>query len=65
MSNKQKGELATLKAMFKWLLFSILWQGLEVLFYGQPRPSTEDTIIGFILFCYINKSEYLKLGLVE
>jgi len=63
MSDKRKRELATLRAMFKWLLIAILWQGLEWLMYGEPRPSTEDTIIGFIIFYYIDKSEFLKLGL--
>ena len=63
MSDKRKRELATLRAMFKWLLIAILWQGLEWLMYGEPRPSTEGTIIGFIIFYYIDKSEFLKLGL--
>lgn len=63
MNEKQKKQLATLKAMFKWLLIALLWQGLEWLMYREPRPSTEDTIIGFIIFYYIDKSEFLKLGL--
>ena len=38
------------------------WQGLELWFYGATRPSNEDTIIGFFLWYYIVRCEYMKRG---
>lgn len=46
----------------KWLLIGMLWQGLELWFYGTTRPSNEDTIIGFFLWYYIVRCEYMKRG---
>lgn len=47
MSENEIREYALMKATFKWLLIGMLWQGLELWFYGATRPSNEDTIIGF------------------
>ncbi len=62
MSENEIREYALMKATFKWLLISMLWQGLELWFYGTTRPSNEDTIIGFILWYYIIRYEFLKRG---
>ena len=53
MSENEIREYALMKATFKWLLIGMLWQGLELWFYGTTRPSNEDTIIGFLLWYYI------------
>lgn len=50
----------TVKAAFKWLALVMLWQFLEVLFYGEVQPRIVDDIIGFFLWYYIYKSEYYK-----
>lgn len=62
MSENEIREYALMKATFKWLLISMLWQGLELWFYGATRPSNEDTIIGLILWYYIIRYEFLKRG---
>ena len=65
MNNKQKREsLATLRAMIKFLLISLLWGWLEWIAYGEVRPSTEDTIISLFLFYYIEQCEFRKLDLL-
>lgn len=60
MSENEIREYALMKATFKWLLIGMLWQGLELWFYGTTRPSNEDTIIGFVLWYYIIRYEFLK-----
>lgn len=66
MSENEIREYALMKATFKWLLIGMLWQGLELWFYGTTRPSNEDTIIGFLLWYYIVRCECMKRGsLVE
>ena len=62
-SQREKKEFATLRAGFKYILISLLWVGLEWVLYGEPRPSTEDTIISFFLFWYIDQCEFRKLDL--
>ena len=61
MTDKQKKELAILKAIFKYLLIGLLWYALELGFHGELRQSNEDTIISIFLFWYIWKSELLRL----
>ena len=58
MTDKQKKELAILKAIFKYLVIGILWYALA--FHGELRQSDEDTIISLFLFWYIWKSELLR-----
>ena len=60
MSENEIREYALMKATFKWLLIGMLWQGLELWFYGTTRPSNEDTIIGFLLWYYIVRCECMK-----
>lgn len=62
MSENEIREYALMKATFKWLLIGMLWQGLELWFYGTTRPSNEDTIIGFFLWYYIVRCECMKRG---
>ena len=62
MSENEIREYALVKATFKWLLIGMLWQGLELWFYGTTRPSNEDTIIGFFLWYYIVRCECMKRG---
>lgn len=40
MSENEIREYALMKATFKWLLIGMLWQGLELWFYGQPDRAT-------------------------
>lgn len=61
MTDKQKKELAMLKAIFKYLLIGLLWYALKLGFHGELRQSDEDTIISLFLFWYIWKSELLRL----
>lgn len=61
MTDKQKKELAILKALFKWALIAMLWYALELGFHGELRQSNEDTIISLFLLWYIYKGELLKL----
>lgn len=62
MSENEIREYALMKATFKWLLIGMLWQGLELWFYGTTRPSNEDKIIGFFLWYYIVRCECMKRG---
>ena len=62
MSENEIREYALMKATFKWLLIGMLWQGLELWFYGTTRPSNEDTIIGFFFWYYIVRCKYMKRG---
>ena len=62
MNDKEIREYAFMKATFTFLAVSILWRGLEILFYGCPKESNEDTIIGLVMWYYIIKSEFLKYG---
>lgn len=62
MNENEIREYALMKATFKWLLIGMLWQGLELWFYGATRPSNEDTIIGFFLWYYIVICECMKRG---
>lgn len=62
MSENEIREYALMKATFKGLLICMIWQGLELWFYGTTRPSNEDTIIGFFLWYYIVRCEYMKRG---
>lgn len=65
MSDKEKRKLlATLRAMLKFIFISLLWGWLEWIYYRETRGSLEDTIIGFILFHYIEQCEYRKLDLL-
>lgn len=45
----------------KFLLIAILWQFLEVYFYGAVQPRIVDDIIGLFLFYYISKREEEKI----
>ena len=44
-------------ACIKYILIVILWQALEMVFYGAVQHRVVDDIIGVILFWYIYRSE--------
>lgn len=44
-------------ACIKYILIVILWQELEMVFYGAVQHRIVDDIIGIILFWYIYQSE--------
>ena len=41
----------------KFLLIGILWQILELIFYGEVQPRAVDDVIGVFLYYYIFRSE--------
>lgn len=44
-------------ACIKYILIVILWQALEMVFYGAVQHRVVDDIIGVILFWYIYQRE--------
>ena len=44
-------------ASIKYILIVILWQALELIFYGVVQHRIVDGIIGIILFWYIYQCE--------
>ena len=44
-------------ASIKYILIVILWQALELIFYGVVQHRIVDDIIGIILFWYIYQCE--------
>lgn len=44
-------------ACIKYILIVILWQELEMVFYGAVQHRIVDDITGIILFWYIYQSE--------
>ncbi len=48
-------------ASIKYILIVILWQALELIFYGVVQHRIVDDIIGIILFWYIYQCESRRL----
>lgn len=49
-----------MRSIIKYLLISILWQILELIFYGAVQPRVVDDIIGIFLYYYIFRNEERK-----
>lgn len=47
------------KTVIKVCLISLLWQVLELIFYGEVQPRAVDDIIAMFLIYYIYKGEVL------
>ena len=45
------------KAAIKFIIICLLWQQLELKYYGCIQPREVDDIIGLILFYFILKGE--------
>jgi len=46
-----------LRVAVRFLLIGIVWQILELIFYGEIQPRIVDDFIGCFLFYYIYRSE--------
>lgn len=46
-----------LRTCIRFFLIGLLWQVLELIFYGEIQPRIVDDIIGLFLFYYIYRSE--------
>lgn len=47
------------KTFIKAFLILVLWQVLELIFYGEVQPRKVDSIINIFLIYYIYKGEIL------
>lgn len=45
-----------LKAGWLFLVLALIWQGLELLIYGQIQPRIVDDIMGLLFLPFIYKS---------
>lgn len=54
---KRQTIIVVARTSIKFLLIGILWQVLELIFYGEIQPRIVDDIIGLFLFYYIYRSE--------
>jgi len=45
-----------LKACWCFVILGLIWQGLELLVYGQIQPRVVDDIMGFLFFPFIYKA---------
>lgn len=53
--------------LVNYILFSFIWEGIEMWLHGQTFPSTEDAIMLFLFCLYISLSylEFNKNELME
>ena len=45
-----------IKTCWWWIILALIWQGLELLFYGEIQPRIVDDIMGllFLPFIYLS-----------
>ncbi len=47
------------RVMIMFILSLDLWKNLEIVIYGEPKPSTVDAVM-FLLFAFISYIAYLE-----
>ena len=45
-----------LKAIYVWIVFALVWMGLELLLYGEIQPRIVEDIMWLLFFPFIYKA---------
>jgi hypothetical protein len=51
-----------LKAIYVWIVFALVWMGLELLLYGEIQPRIVDDIMWFLFLPFVYMAVKQDLG---